>query len=146
MNDGQRGIKIAPLLLSLPLMALVYVDYRMSSADVEGFRPAVGTVVQNIETRCQNIGGRSRPCWVPVVEYVAPDGRRVRNESSVARRPKLLIGSQVEVLVNPRQPDVIKLGGASGHWFRFTVVSAVAMAFALVAILYSLFGHKLEKL
>ncbi len=138
-------IKWRPLLLAMPLLALVILDYSLTSSELDGYSPATGVVVDNVESECHRAGGRSLPCWYPVVEVETPEGETLRQQSSVKRRPRLPVGSEVDVWLSDAVPRRVKLGGFTGVWFRFSVVSVLAMAFVALAVLYGLFGWKLHE-
>lgn len=85
--------------------------------------------------------GRTNPRFrhLPVVEFVAASGQRVRFESSFRGEPPLRVGDQVAVLYPPSRPGQARLaaqwlkwGSTVRNWFvaggAITLVSSLAMA------------------
>jgi hypothetical protein len=76
----------------------------------------------------------------PVVEFVAPDGRKGRFTSAV-RTTVWHRGDRVPVAYAPEDPNDAAIDGFTGRWFLPVLFSILGSVFAVVGLGLGLFGR-----
>ena len=74
----------------------------------------------------------------PVVEYVTPEGETRRKTGDVASNPRAgKVGDRVPVLINPDDPETVRLGTPLELWFLPGLLGAMGGLFVMVLTLTS---------
>lgn len=76
----------------------------------------------------------------PVVEFVAPDGRKGRFSNSV-RSSFWDRGDRVAVAYAPDDPNDAKIDGFAGRWFLPGLFSVLGGVFAAIGLVFGLIGR-----
>lgn len=135
-----RVPRFLPLVLAAPFLAVALLFVAGKRQEVADFVAAKGKVTELSSASCGSSGRHT--CWRPVIAY-SLDGKTVhilRSTDKLNTKPE--IGSELELLVNPGNPDDARIDSYDGHWGSSVVTASIAGLFFLFALAYGVIPRK----
>lgn len=132
--------RFLPLFFAVPILAIAILFALGKRQEVSGFLEIKGRVVEVSTTSCGNNGRHT--CWRPTIEY-SLDGntkRTLRSTDRLSSEPSL--GSELDLLVNPDDPDDVRIDSVDGQWEASLVLGFLAGMFFLISVAYSVIPTK----
>jgi len=125
----QTGVGLPGALFSLIGVGLLVGAFLLAQQAVEAQRDWIrveGTIVAFSDGETQ----------APIVEYQAPDGRTRTVTGGISSNPRAgELGDRVPVLINPDDPEIVRLGTPLELWFAPGLLAGIGSVFLVVGAL-----------
>ncbi|MCS7031333.1 MAG: DUF3592 domain-containing protein [Gloeomargarita sp. SKYG116] len=96
---------------------------------------ATGQVIALEYRRSRGSDGTVSHLYYPVVEFALPDGEKIRFEGQVgSSSPRFRVGESVEILYDPRRPQVARINRFWDLWLLPIVFSGIGSVFFLIGV------------
>ena len=120
---------------SLPFIGVGLHEAYLSNREIKNFAPAFGTVVGNSSTTIFNDGTVSN-VFLPVIEFVLPDERKIRFTDKVGSFPAdYEIGAVLEIIYNPENPSDARINSWKRIWLVPVLLISVGSLLMIAGII-----------
>ena len=130
-------ILVISAVCGLPFLGIGLHEAYRNNRDIENFALASGMVVGNSYANVFN-DGQVSGVYLPIVEFVLPDGRKIRFTDRVGSLPPdYEVGASLEIIYNPDNPSNARINSWKRLWLVPVLLMIVGSLPFIVGIIIS---------